>query len=195
MGGIGVLLVVLLLTARPAWAHVELTGTSPADGAVVDGPVTEVTLTFSAPVKQEFSTVTVHDSAGQSYEIGTSQGVNSTVTQPVRELSPGSFTVTWRTVALDGHPLQGQFRFQVVGSAAAVTQPAPEPTDHEVAAATAEVTAVTAPAESGSSVWAWLTWLGAALLAAAVATVTWPWLRTTVADRTRGRRPPPALPR
>lgn len=182
------LLVVLLLTARPAWAHVELTGTSPADGAVVDGPVTEVTLTFSAPVKQEFSTVTVHDSAGQSYEIGTSQGVDSTVTQPVRELSPGSFTVTWRTVALDGHPLQGQFRFEVAGATAAVTQPAPERTDHEVAA-------VTAPAESGPSVWAWLTWLGAALLAAAVATVTWPWLRTAVGDRMRGRRPPPALPR
>jgi Uncharacterized protein, homolog of Cu resistance protein CopC len=189
VGGVGVLLVVLLLTARPAWAHVELTGTSPADGAVVDGPVTEVTLTFSAPVKQEFSTVTVHDSAGQSYEIGTSQGVNSTVTQPVRELSPGSFTVTWRTVALDGHPLQGQFRFQVVGNAAAVTQPAPAPTRREVAAVTAPVH------PSGPNVWAWLTWTGAALLAAAVVTVTWPLLRTAVGDRVRGRRPPPALPR
>lgn len=189
MRAIGGLLVVLLLTARPAWAHVELAGSSPADGAAVDGPVTEVTLTFSAPVQQPLSTVTVRDSAGPSYDSGASVVLDSTVTQPVRELPPGSFTVTWRTVALDGHPRQGQFRFQVVGSTPGVTQPVLEPTEREIAA-------VTEPGQpSRASVWAWLTGTGAALLAAAVVTLTWPWLRTAVGDRMRGRRPPPAVTR
>ena len=101
----------VLAPAAPARAHTQLTRTTPAAESTVTEPVTEVTLTFSGLVKSAGATVAVTGPDEVSYSDGAAQAVDRTVTQQVRPLPPGEITVAWRTVASDGHSLQGSFTF------------------------------------------------------------------------------------
>jgi hypothetical protein len=46
-----------------------------------------------------------------SYSTGDAEVLDKTITQKVAGLAVGAVTVTWRTTAADGHPLQGSFTF------------------------------------------------------------------------------------
>ncbi|MGC9668308.1 copper resistance CopC family protein [Planosporangium sp. 12N6] len=96
-----------------AWAHSYLVATSPAASATVTEPISEVTLTFNEPVHQRFSAVVVSGPAGASYGDGPVRVVDTTVHQPVRPLRSGSYTVRWRVVSADSHPVEGTFGFTV----------------------------------------------------------------------------------
>jgi methionine-rich copper-binding protein CopC len=103
-----------VLTVTPAaWAHSRLLQTSPAASATVTAPVSEVTLTFNEHVHQQFSVVVVAGPGGFSYSKGHVQVVDDVVHQPVYPLKSGSYTVEWRVVSADTHPVQGTFGFTV----------------------------------------------------------------------------------
>jgi methionine-rich copper-binding protein CopC len=128
----------VLVTAAPAEAHTTLTSSSPAKGATVTAP-TQIRLTFADPVR--FTGVVVEDAKGGHHEAGKSQAVDNHVTQPVAGvLTPGVYTVGWRVVAPDGHPVTGEYKFTVKGGGASsaapttptapATQPSAEPVKH-----------------------------------------------------------------
>jgi methionine-rich copper-binding protein CopC len=104
---------VAVLGPAPAWSHSRLLRTDPADGSVVDTPVPAVTLTFNEPVKQRFTTIVVAGPGGVSFSDGAVRVVDTTVTQRVHPLRSGQYTVAWRAVSADTHPVQGEFRFSV----------------------------------------------------------------------------------
>lgn len=107
----------VLVTAAPAEAHTTLTSASPAKGATVTSPA-QIRLTFADPVR--FTGVIVVDAKGGHHESGKSQAVDNHVTEPVAGvLTPGVYTVGWRVVAPDGHPVTGEYKFTVKGGAAA----------------------------------------------------------------------------
>jgi methionine-rich copper-binding protein CopC len=140
----------VLAVPAPAWAHTELLATSPADAAVVTSPLDEVTLTFSGPVRADGSSVTVTGPDGQSHSDGAVSVIDFVVHQPVTDLGSGTYQVQWRVAAADGHPMSGQFTFEL--SLPAEPSPTPRPT---TAAPTSEATP--APLVSGSrSFPAWL---------------------------------------
>ncbi|GAA1820491.1 copper resistance protein CopC [Planosporangium flavigriseum] len=98
---------------QTAWAHSQLRATTPAASSTVTAPISEVTLTFNEPVQQRFSIVVVDGPGGVNYSDGPVRVVDSTVHQPVRPLRSGSYTVQWRVVSADGHPVEGSFGFTV----------------------------------------------------------------------------------
>jgi copper resistance protein C len=104
-------LVAVLTVAPPAWAHSRLLQTAPAASAAVTAPVSEVTLTFNEHVHQQFSVVVVAGPGGVSYSKGHVEVVDDVVHQPVYPLKSGSYTVEWRVVSADTHPVQGTFGF------------------------------------------------------------------------------------
>jgi methionine-rich copper-binding protein CopC len=106
-------LVAVLATPPAAWAHSRLLATTPPAAATVTVPISEVALTFSEPVQQRFSVVVVDGPGGRSYSDGPVRVVDTTVHQPVYPLKSGSYTVRWRVVSADGHPVQGRFGFTV----------------------------------------------------------------------------------
>jgi copper resistance protein C len=151
----------VLVTAVPAEAHTTLTSSSPAKGATVTSPA-QIRLTFADPVR--FTGVVVTDAHGGHHESGKSQAVDNHVTEAVAgPLAAGAYTVGWRVVAPDGHPVTGEFRFTVKGGgdsassapassaapAGPATQPAAQPTE-----------------QSSSAGW-W--WIGLAILVVALA--------------------------
>ncbi len=104
---------VILGPALPAWAHSRLLQTAPVASATVTAPVPEVTLTFNEHVHQQFSIVVVSGPGGVSYSDGHVQVVDDVVHQKVYPLRSGSYTVEWRVVSADTHPVQGTFEFTV----------------------------------------------------------------------------------
>lgn len=162
-------LIGVLVTATPAEAHTSLTAAVPGKGSKVPSPA-RVELTYADPVR--FPGVVVLDAKGGHHESGRPQARDNRVTQQVAGvLTPGVYTVGWRVVAPDGHPVTGEYRFTVTGAPA--TGPKPS-----TASATAQPSAPagTPPAASpaarqaartSSAGWWWVG-LGLLLVAAAV---------------------------
>ncbi|NJC86785.1 copper resistance CopC family protein [Planosporangium mesophilum] len=123
---------VLAAVPAPAWAHSQLLATTPPDRATVTAPISEVTLTFNEPVQQRFSVVVVNGPGGVLYSHGPVRVVDTTVHQPVSPLRSGSYTVRWRVVSADSHPVEGTFGFTVAlpaqgESSAGSSAPGPGP--------------------------------------------------------------------
>jgi copper resistance protein C len=116
----------VVVTASPAAAHTTLTSSDPAKGSTVAAP-SEIHLNYADPVR--FPGVVVRDAKGGRHESGKPAAVDNHVVEKVAgTLAPGVYTVGWRVVAEDGHPVTGEFRFTVKGggssSAAASAAPA-----------------------------------------------------------------------
>lgn len=109
-------LLVAVSMAGPVSAHTALRSTTPGDGKTVPPP-DQVTLTFNEAVR--FTQVLVFDGERRHYEAGKSSVADTTVTQRIAGVLPdGQYSVAWRVVAADGHPLTGSYRFTVTGSTA-----------------------------------------------------------------------------
>jgi methionine-rich copper-binding protein CopC len=123
----------VLLSALPAAAHAELTSSRPGNGDRVTSPPSEVELTFSDPLEAQFTRVAVVDDAGTPYQDGEPAVSGSTVTQRVSGLpAAGRFTISYRVVSADGHPVTGKVRFVVTAPTASAATPSddrPTPTD------------------------------------------------------------------
>ncbi len=103
---------VLAFTAALATAHSQKQGTTPADGATV-AKVEELAMRFDDPMR--ISSVTLTSSGGAvalSRETGTDPAMEFRAV-PVAPLAPGAYTLDWRGMASDGHPMQGSFSFTV----------------------------------------------------------------------------------
>ncbi|MGW7263191.1 copper resistance protein CopC [Streptomyces sp. NPDC054842] len=115
---LGPVLVLLLLGgAGPASAHAALSGTDPRDGTVLGSAPRHITLTFTEPVGLLDDSFRVLDPGNRRVhtgEPGHAGGRSDTarVTLP-RDLGTGTFTVAWRVVSADSHPVSGAFTFSV----------------------------------------------------------------------------------
>jgi methionine-rich copper-binding protein CopC len=146
---LGLLLGVLssLAMAGSADAHAVLKSISPKDGARLTAPPTEVVLSFNEPISSSFATVTVAGADGQSASSGKARVSGTTVTQPLEDLPDGRFTVTFRVVSEDGHPVSGRSTFTVV---AAATTTSPATTSATLPAATSSA-ATSAPSATAAA--------------------------------------------
>lgn len=112
------MLVLLLLGgAGPASAHAALRSTSPADGTVVKSAPRYVTLTFTESVALLDDSFRVYDPTNHRVSTGEAQhapGRSDTArfTLPAK-IGKGTFTVAWRVISADSHPVSGAFTFSV----------------------------------------------------------------------------------
>ncbi|GAA1493497.1 copper resistance CopC family protein [Curtobacterium herbarum] len=119
-----------LATAAPASAHSGLTGSTPAEGAVVSSDLRQVDLTFTeAPLAglDAGLRIEVRDQAGQDESTGEVTVAGTTMSKQV-DLSAGPHTMLWRYVSPDGHPIDGQVAFTVQGAPSAAAEPTGTPT-------------------------------------------------------------------
>ncbi|WP_128377458.1 copper resistance protein CopC [Streptomyces cavernae] len=105
----------LLAGAAPVSAHAALTGSDPAQGAVVDKAPSRVSLTFSEEVALSDDSVRVLDPKGKRVDTGkTSEAGGNTYAVSLHSgLPDGTFTVTYQVVSADSHPVSGAFTFSV----------------------------------------------------------------------------------
>jgi copper transport protein len=115
-------LVALALLPASASAHALLKSTTPERSARVDAVPAQVSLRFSEAVEAEFGAVRVFDSQGREVQSGAAfhpGGRGAEVAVRLRSgLPDDGYTVTYRVISADSHPVSGGFVF-VVGDAAA----------------------------------------------------------------------------
>lgn len=134
-----------LATALAASAHAALVAMTPAAGATVTEPPSEVVLEFSEPISSSFVTVTVVGPSGVSVAQGSPQVAGRVVTQPLSDLEPGIHTVTFRVVSQDGHPVSSRAQFTLA------EEPAPTTTATSPDTAASSTTATSAPTARAST--------------------------------------------
>lgn len=142
--------------ASPAAAHDGLVSSTPGAGETVAEAPSTVVLSFSGEILAGSPTavvIEVTDPAGTVVSEGDTAVDGVTVTQQLGpDLPAGDYTVTWRVVSSDGHPISSDFHFFIAeptGPDAAA--PAPTNTaDQATSAPTAEPSpSATTPASDG----------------------------------------------
>ncbi|GAA4555406.1 hypothetical protein GCM10023193_01700 [Planotetraspora kaengkrachanensis] len=137
--------------SAPAQAHTTLKSSTPEKNAEVES-LGKVTLEFSESVR--FPTLLVRGAGGKRYESGQPVVNGVKVSIGVDESIPdGAYTIAWRVVSEDGHPLTGEIPFTVAGKPSPpATQeagtPSATPTSAASDAATASATPTAAVAAS-----------------------------------------------
>jgi copper transport protein len=154
-----------LLFASPAAAHAELVAINPANGAQLDKAPDEITMTFTESVDVLDDGFRLVDSVGATVPTPEPVADGHTVSWPMpADLPDGPYTVTWKLVSSDGHPVAGAFSFGVGTAAASVLGITPGVTSEESASPEAPWPVVAARLAG---------YLAFALLAGVVAFVLW----------------------
>ncbi|MGA5166003.1 MULTISPECIES: copper resistance CopC/CopD family protein [Streptomyces] len=101
-----------------ASAHAALTGSTPKDGAVVATAPKDVTLTFSEQVAMGDDAIRVLEPSGKRADTGELRDLcaGAVVKYGVdlhSGLPEGTYTVAWRAVSADSHPISGAFTFSI----------------------------------------------------------------------------------
>jgi copper resistance protein C len=96
----------------PAAAHDVIEAAEPADGSVVAAVLAAVRLTFNNTPIALGSEILVKDENGTNQSDGAVVIVDNHVAQAVKGGAPaGRYTVIWRVVSSDSHPIEGRFSF------------------------------------------------------------------------------------
>lgn len=105
---------VLSTLASGAFAHAKAEMTTPANNATVN-TVEAIEMRFDDPMR--VTAITLVGPAGE-IEVARETGMDA-VTEfkavPAADLAAGGYTVDWRALSPDGHPMQGSFNFNVEG--------------------------------------------------------------------------------
>ncbi|NGN68580.1 copper resistance protein CopC/CopD, partial [Streptomyces sp. A7024] len=106
-----------LFGASPAAAHAALTGTDPQDGAVVKTAPKDISLSFSEGVQLSADSVRVLDPKGNDVAKGEPHHVGGKAASAAvalrSGLPEGTYTVAWKAVSADSHPVAGAFTFSI----------------------------------------------------------------------------------
>lgn len=104
---------ILVASAPPAHAHAGLTGSNPSAGQSLEVAPERVELTFSEPVSSP-AYVAVSAADRSSVVAGEPEISGSTVSQALATgLPAGEYTMAYRVISVDGHPITGEVPFTV----------------------------------------------------------------------------------
>ncbi|MCL6625596.1 copper resistance CopC/CopD family protein [Alicyclobacillus shizuokensis] len=115
----------LLVWVQPLFtsAHAYIVRADPAAGAVVHTEPRRVQIWFDESVQAVFDAVRVVNQTGQRVDERDARidakdpHLLECTLQP--HLSPGLYTVEWRVISADGHPVSGDIPFRIAGAASA----------------------------------------------------------------------------
>jgi hypothetical protein len=171
-------------SASAASAHATLDSTSPRAGAVVQAPLTAVRLTFDEAVASP-AFIAVTGPQGR-VDTGGTRVDDAVVSVGLKDPLPaGRYTVAFRVVSDDGHPVESSYTFQLKAATVASSSPgatplaqapAPSASSASAPAAAPAVAAAVAPEATGgqdhSSHW-FMGVAGVAMVLAGVGALVW----------------------
>jgi|GEM_PF-2638079 len=121
----------LFLPSSPAFAHAQISATSPIQYSAVSEVPSEVSIEFDGNLTQiedlSINVLKVFNSQGIQIDDGKTLVGGAKLTIGVKDRSgSGTFRVIYRVVSEDGHPITDEFTFEVTGNSAS---PASEVSD------------------------------------------------------------------
>jgi len=138
---------VLFLVISPAFAHVELAGSSPAAGTQLDVSPTVIRLEFSTASDPAGDGLLLYDETGGLVETTVAfESDTVAVVTPLEPLSGGQYLVSWTMRAGDAHPKSGTVEFSVAEATAAPAESPASPTAPTTSSVVVEPTIDQTPA-------------------------------------------------
>lgn len=132
---LALMLVALLLPVAPASAHETVTGTNPEDGQKLSTTPEAIEISFSDTPLSMGSKIQITDSSGTNWAKGDVEIDGDNAVQPIKSGAPaGEYTVTWRVVSSDSHPIDGTFSFTATNGASTSSAPTPKQTKNDSSA-------------------------------------------------------------
>ena len=113
---LAIAVVLTALSAVPsAYAHAILQQSTPSNNSVVRTSPPTVSLQFNEAVETAFGSIRVYDCGGGRVDSGKilRPSKSSVAVKIDRKLPQGTYTVTWRVISADSHPVAGAFVFNV----------------------------------------------------------------------------------
>lgn len=102
----------LFLIATPAAAHTSIVSFSPDVEQSLTTAPTQITIVTTEPVREMGSAITVTSPAGQRVDDGSTEIQGTTALVGLITLTEvGEYTVNYRLLAEDGHPIDGTYTF------------------------------------------------------------------------------------
>lgn len=138
--------------AGPAAAHDAVESSTPAEGATVAVPPEQVSVTLSNNPLGIGSSFSVKDASGAEWADGPVDIVDNVASQKLKAGGPaGQYTVAWRVVSSDSHPIEGTFTFTASSAAEGAAPTAGSTADATVPGmGTAEPGVTAVPESTGS---------------------------------------------
>ncbi len=125
-------LIFVFAFSSAASAHSSLTSSSPADGEEVAEDVHEIVLEFNTKIERT-STIKVFNEIEEEIIVSNIQVKDNKMTGAfMSPLDDGTYTVNWKIIGADGHPIPGSYSF-VVSQDALVDPVASEETPDSIA--------------------------------------------------------------
>lgn len=114
------------LSAMPALAHDQVVSASPGENVSLATAPSEVVIEFTADLLDTGALINVSNANGDDVTEGEIRLEGRTVTQPLQSNLPnGQYTIVWRVVSSDGHPITDSYQF-AIGEPVALVDDAPE---------------------------------------------------------------------
>ena len=109
------------LAAAPAAKHTHLERSEPGADSTITVAPTAIKLWFSEPVQIRVTTARVTGANEAALDLAAARlgtGERAPVILDIRgTVAPGRYSVAWRTMSRDGHPVRGTFAFTLAAPA------------------------------------------------------------------------------
>lgn len=152
----------LVAVALPAQAHDQLIDQTPKPGEVIEAGIVEIRLSFNNELLNlagSGAEILVLNQEGWPQTPGCAVIENRDAINQVSLATPGEYSVAWRVVSADGHPISGEFKFTLANSTGYEADPnfsfidCPEPS------------VISPPAQEPTGSWYWILWVSLAAVA------------------------------
>ncbi|MEF3309420.1 copper resistance protein CopC [Paenibacillus sp. GYB004] len=104
--------VLLFLSPISVQAHTGLKTSSPAGGETLDKSVTEIKMEFNTDI-EPLSNFNVQNNKGETIKVNDIKIEKNLMSGKVDALPNGDYTVGWKIVGRDGHPIENKFTFSI----------------------------------------------------------------------------------
>ena len=138
-------------------AHANLQVSTPADGESLEIAPEEIRLTFSEELFEELVEISILDAAGDLYstiEVEQTPPPGTDVIFPwPTQAPPGDYSIAYRVVSADGHPVTGTISFSYAATAVepSPSDTAPQPTPSDSTPSAESSTPAASPATESST--------------------------------------------
>lgn len=105
----------VMMATTPALAHTTVRETNIVESAVLASAPANFTVVFSGATG--LASIALTNGAGSPVALNYTppRRMTSAFTIPLPKLAPGAYTLSWRTIARDGHAMPGAVHFTITG--------------------------------------------------------------------------------
>ncbi len=135
------ILFLLFLIPNAAFAHTGLKSSDPENNQIVTEALKEITMEFNTDI-EPLSKFEVVDDAGTAYKVSNIKVNKSQMVGTMEEpLNNGVYTVNWKIIGRDGHPIKGTHSFKIEISPSETPSLAPTETEPSASSSPSEAVA------------------------------------------------------